>query len=241
MKRFLSSLGYLISIILFVLAFVVIHQKLRQYHYYDVINQFRQTPMSSLLIAVALTCLNYFVLTGYDALALRYIKARLKYRQIAIASFIGYAFSMNTSVIGGSAARYRIYSSLGLSSANVARLVIFCAITFWLGFFSIGAYSFLLHPQHIPDVLHLPFLSARPLGAIFLVIVSAYLVLVLFLKKPLRIKGCNRELRANHRSLRKNFTYNYLRRKLLKLGNYWLKCLLKGRGKIRILSWRFSP
>jgi phosphatidylglycerol lysyltransferase len=189
MKRFLSIIGYLVSITLLILAFVVIHQKLRQYHYHDVMNQIRQIPVSSLFIAIALTCINYIVLTGYDALALRYIKAQLKYRQIAIASFIGYAFNMNTTFLVGSAARYRIYSTMGISSANVARLVFFCAITFWLGFFAMGAFSFLLNPQHIPEALHLPFLSVRPLGVIFFVIVLAYLALVLFFKKPLRIKS----------------------------------------------------
>ena len=182
-------MGYLISVTLFVLAIVVIHHKLKQYHYHDIANQIQQTPLSFLFLAVILTFLNYLVLTGYDALALHYIQARLKYRQIAIASFIGYAFSMNTTIIGGSAARYRIYSSLGVSAANVARLVIFCAVTFGLGFFAIGAFSFLLHPQHIPEVVHLPFLSVRPLGVVFFALVSAYFILIFFRKKPLKIKG----------------------------------------------------
>jgi phosphatidylglycerol lysyltransferase len=189
MKKNLHTLGYLISVTLFVLAIAVIHHKLKQYHYHDIANQIQQTPLSFLFLAVILTCLNYLVLTGYDTLALQYIQARLRYRQIAIASFIGYAFSMNTNIIGGSAARYRIYSSLGISAANVARLVIFCAVTFWLGFFAIGAFSFLLHPQHIPEAVHLPFLSVRPLGAVFFVLVSAYLFLILFTKKTLKIKG----------------------------------------------------
>jgi len=189
MKKYLHIFGYLFSVTLFIIAIVVIHHKLKQYHYHDIVNQIQHTPLSFLYLAIILTCLNYLVLTGYDTLALKYIRVNLKYRQIAIASFIGYAFSMNTTIIGGSAARYRIYSSLGVSAANVARLVIFCAVTFLLGFFAIGAFSFLLHPQHIPQAVHLPFLSVRPLGAIFLAFVSAYLFLVFFIKKPLKIKG----------------------------------------------------
>jgi phosphatidylglycerol lysyltransferase len=189
MKKNLHALGYLISVTLFVLAVAVIHHKLKQYHYHDIANQIQQTPLSFFFLAIILTCLNYLVLTGYDALALQYIQAHLKYRQIAVASFIGYAFSMNTTIIGGSAARYRIYSSLGISAANVARLVIFCAVTFLLGFFVIGAFTFLLHPQHIPEAVHLPFLSVRPLGVIFLVLVSVYFFFVFFIKKPLNIKG----------------------------------------------------
>lgn len=188
MKNFFHKISYLISITLFVLAIVVIYHKLKQYHYSDIAREIHQTSASSLFWAVFLTCINYFVLTGYDILGLRYIKARLKYRQIAIASFIGYAFSMNTTFLGGSAARYRVYSTLGISTANVARLVFFCAITFWLGFFAIGSFSFLVQPQDIPKAIHLPFLSVKPIGIIFLVLVLAYLILVFFIKKPLKIR-----------------------------------------------------
>jgi phosphatidylglycerol lysyltransferase len=135
------------------------------------------------------TFLDYFLLTGYDVLALRYIRNPLKYPQVAVASFIGYAFSINTTVLGGGAARYRIYSSLGISAANIARLVIFCSVTFWLGFFAIGALSFLFQPQYISQVPYLPWVSVRAVGVIFAVLVSAYIVVISFRKKPLKIRG----------------------------------------------------
>jgi phosphatidylglycerol lysyltransferase len=173
---------------LFVIALFVIHHKLRQYQFHDILNQVRQTPTLSLLLAAMLTFFNYVTLTGYDALGLRYIHTQIHYTRLAVASFVGYAFSMNTTILGGSAARYRIYSSLGVSTASVARLVIFNATTFWLGFFTVSAVSFLLHPQHIPQVLGLPFLSVRPIGIVLGALVSAYLVLVLSARRPLKIR-----------------------------------------------------
>lgn len=183
------NLGILLSILLFVLAVFIIHHKLRQYHYHDIVNQVMQTPLLYLVSAMVLTFLNYLVLTGYDALALHYVKAPLKYHRVMIASFIGYAFSMNATVLGGGAARYRIYSSFGVSAANVARLIIFSSITFWLGYLATGAFSFLLHPQDVPKVLHFPFLSVRPVGVIFVLILFAYLGLILVIKKPLKLRG----------------------------------------------------
>jgi hypothetical protein len=56
-----------------------------------------------ILAAFVLTVLNYLVLTGSDALALRYIRHPLAYHRIAVASFIGYVFSNNATLIGGSA------------------------------------------------------------------------------------------------------------------------------------------
>lgn len=187
-QHLVHNLGYTLSILLFILAVFIIHHKIRQYHYHDIVNQVLQTPSVYLISAMLLTCLNYLVLTCYDALALHYIKAPLKYHRIMIASFIGYVFSMNATVLGGGAARYRIYSSFGVSAANVARLIIFSSITFWLGYLTTGAFSFLFHPQPIPNIPHFPFLSVRPVGVIFLTILLVYFSMVLFIRKPLKIR-----------------------------------------------------
>jgi phosphatidylglycerol lysyltransferase len=188
-KRIIHNLGLLASATLFVLALYIIHNKLHQYHYYDIVNQIVRTPLWFLFLAVLFTFLDYLLLTGYDALALRYIRNPLRYPQVAIASFIGYAFSINTTVLGGSAARYRIYSSLGISAANIARLVIFCSLTFWLGFFAIGALSFLFQPLNISQVPYLPYVSVRAVGAALAVVVLSYLVVISFIRKPLKIRG----------------------------------------------------
>jgi phosphatidylglycerol lysyltransferase len=188
-KRIVHNLGMLISALLFVLALYIIHNKLHHYHYYDIVNQIVRTPRWFLFLAVLLTFLDYVLLTGYDMLALRYIRNPLRYGQVATASFIGYAFSMNATVLGGGAARYRIYSSLGVSATKIAQLVIFCALTFWLGFFTIGALSFLLQPQQIAQVPYLPYVPVRAIGAVFAAAVLIYLAVISFIKKPLKIRG----------------------------------------------------
>ena len=187
MKKLLRNLSSLIGVVLFGVALFVIHHKLRQYHYHDIVDEMARTPSLSLVLAVLLTILNYFVLTGYDALALRYIKHPLGYPQLALASFIGYVFSHNATIAGGSAARYRIYSVLGVSASEAARLIVFCSITFWLGFFAIAGVFFLFQQQQIPTSLHLPFNSVRPLGIIFIIIVLFYIVFAAVRKRPLKV------------------------------------------------------
>ncbi len=190
MKKSLArNAGYLISLALFCIAMVILHHELRQYHIRDIIAELRKVKPAFLGLAVLLTILDYFVLTAYDALALRYIRHRLEYTKIAVASFIGYVFSHNMTIVGGSTARYRIYSALGVSANEVARLVIFCGLTFWLGFFALGGTVFLVEHQEIPGTLHIPFTSAWPIGAIFLTVVFAYLVLITFRRQPLKVHG----------------------------------------------------
>ncbi|MFZ0033556.1 MAG: bifunctional lysylphosphatidylglycerol flippase/synthetase MprF [Sedimentisphaerales bacterium] len=188
MKKILHNLSSFIGVILFGVALLIIRHKLKHYHLHDIIKETSQTPILSLLLAILLTFLDYLVLTGYDALALRYLKQPLKYTKIALASFVGYAFSHNATVLGGSAARYRIYSSLGISASDIGKLVIFCVLTFWLGFFSIGGLFFLFQPHQIPVSSYLPFSTDRPLGVMFLTVVFGYLSIILYIKKPLRIR-----------------------------------------------------
>ena len=80
-------------------------------------------------IALALTVVSYLILTGYDALALRYLGRPLPYRRTALASFLGYAFAHNIglSVLGGAAPRYRLYAAWELPPVEIALLIGFTA------------------------------------------------------------------------------------------------------------------
>jgi phosphatidylglycerol lysyltransferase len=185
MKKQLHNLGTLISAVLFCIAIAIIHHKLKQYHYHDIAAELAKTPIVYVLAALGLTFLDYLVLTSYDTLALIYIGHRLPYHKIAVASFIGYVFGHNTTIVGGSAARYRIYSALGLSAGEVARLVVFCSLTFWLGFFTLGGLAFLFHPQAIQQ----PFHTTQPIGIAFLALLAAYFALTAVRKRPLVLRG----------------------------------------------------
>lgn len=142
-----------------------------------------------MLLAVFITALDYFVLTFYDTLALRYLRHQLRYSQIAFASFVGYVFGHNLTILGGSTAKHRIYSALGISTAEIAKLIVFCSVTFWLGFFSLAGIVFIFLHQQIPAALHIPFVSVRPLGFVFIAAVIGYVVYAGLSKKPLKFGG----------------------------------------------------
>jgi phosphatidylglycerol lysyltransferase len=193
-KDFRHYAAGIMSLALFGIAVFVIHHKLEHYRYHDIAHQIALIRGKHLLAALVLMILDYLVLTAYDWLALRYIKQPVKYSRTAIASFVGYAFSHNMTFLGGSAVRYRIYSMLGVSAGKVATLVAFCMATFWVGFFTIGSVVFLFSSEHVPAALHLPFASLRPIGAVFLIIVTAYVTLALARRIPLRIRGWEFEM-----------------------------------------------
>ena len=177
-KSLIHTFGYLVSLCLFIVALLVLYHELRQYHFRDIVAGLKAVKPLFLTIAGLLTLWDYLVLTLYDALALRYIKYKLEYSKIILASFIGYVFSHNMTIVGGSTARYRIYSALGVSASEVAKLVIFCGLTFWLGFFAVCGIVFVAEPNDIPAALHIPFATARPVGVIFIAMTLAYLIFV---------------------------------------------------------------
>ncbi len=143
-RKLFQTIGPAISVCLFVLAIGLIHHELRGYHYRDIVRQFGQVGYGDIFNAVVLTILNYLVLTANDALALRYARHPLPYHKLAFASFVGYAFSNNATIVGGGAARYRIYTALGVSAGEIAELVVFCGMTVWLGFFLVAGSALVL-------------------------------------------------------------------------------------------------
>ena len=189
-QKFLHNLGPLIGLLLFVLALWVLYGALREYHYSDVVQRLKGIPRWQLLLSLALTVLDYFALTGYDTLAFRYLRHPLPYSRIALASFLGYAFSHNLgfSLLSGGSVRYRLYSAWGLSAVEITTVVVLNFLTFSIGMLTLGSFVFLYSPLAIPPVLGLPVTSVYPLGVLFIILVAVYLLLSVVRQKPILVK-----------------------------------------------------
>ncbi len=189
--RFLKAFGPLFSLGLFCVALAVLHHELKAYRLRDVFAGIAQMPREHVILAAVLTVASYFVLTGYDFLATIYGGRRLAYPKVALASFIGYSFTYTVghTLVTGVPIRYRLYSGWGFSAIEVARIVGFCVLTFWVGFLTTAALAFLGEPLHIPASLHLPFGSAHVLGGVAALLVVSYVVASAFQPKPLRVFG----------------------------------------------------
>jgi len=182
-------LGPGLSIVLFTAAVWLLYGELRTYHLRDILNAFRSIPAGQLWVAAGLTILSYTVMTGYDALALRYIRHQLSYPKVGLASFIGYTFSNNIglSMIAGASVRYRLYSAWGLSALQITQVVAFCTLTLWLGFFTLGGAIFLFEPLTIPAAIHLPPASLHTIGIVMLAVVLAFGIATVVRKSAITI------------------------------------------------------
>ena len=191
MKRTLRSAAPLLGILLFSVALFVLHRELERFTYRDVVHSLAAIPAGYRLLAAVLTVAAYAVLTGYDVLAMRFVGVTLAYRRIALASFVGQAFSNNLgfAVLSGGPVRYRLYSAWGLSTVDIAKVVAFTSFTLWLGFLTVAGGAFTVAPPALPAGLSLPTGSARTLGLVFLAAVAAYLAWTALRRLPLTVRG----------------------------------------------------
>lgn len=165
-RRIGKVAGPLFSLALLCVAIASLRIFLRDHSFADVLAAMKSCSPGAVGLAIAATALSYFILTGYDWLAVRYIGKKIAYRRVAVCSFIGYALSHNIgmSALTGGSARYRFYSRYGVSMFDAARMILFCNITFWVGFVALGGVVLTLHPVKVPMFEEMPFESVSAVG-----------------------------------------------------------------------------
>ncbi|MBW4585280.1 lysylphosphatidylglycerol synthase domain-containing protein [Aetokthonos hydrillicola Thurmond2011] len=181
----------LLGLLFFSLSVWAISQQLQQYSIQEILNSLKTAAIKHLLVALGFTVLSYFVLTGYDVLACKYIRHPLPYSKIALAAGTSYAVSntVGFALFTGSAIRYRLYLFWGVTAVEVAQIIAFANLSFWLGLSAVAGVLFSYEPLAIPTFLHLPFTSVHPLGIVFLALTFGYLLASLGVKQSLRIRS----------------------------------------------------
>lgn len=139
-------LGPLCSLLLLGAALAVLYRLTHLWHWHDIRLAIWSLPLPLLGGALLLTLLSYACLCCYDMLAVHALGKRLPWQQVGVTSFIAYTFSntLGFALLTGSSVRYRIYSSLGLGTGEVARIIVFCSVTFFLGLLAWGGTALLV-------------------------------------------------------------------------------------------------
>jgi phosphatidylglycerol lysyltransferase len=171
-------------------AVFVLHHLLGKYHWRDILERVQAISNTKLLRAAFFTCAGYGCLTLYDALAVRFAGARVPYPRVALISFMGYAIGHNVGLnsISGGAVRYRAYTALGLSAKQIATIIAFGTLTFFLGASVLLGLSLLSNAGMSGSVLHVHAWLALLAGGLLLVAVCAYLWLVCTRHAPIKFR-----------------------------------------------------
>jgi phosphatidylglycerol lysyltransferase len=181
----------ILGITLFALALFVLDRQVQQFSLADIITQTRAIPVSTIFLAAVFTAGSYLSMTAYDLIAMRHLGNSLRYSRIALTSFIAYVFSLDLglSIVGSSAIRYRMLSSFGISTSDVARVIAFTSVGFWVGVFGLGGPVMVLYSMDISTLTSLPLGSTRPIGFLFIALFLIYLLWSSTRSKPVFIRG----------------------------------------------------
>ncbi len=186
MARLRRLAGPLLSVAMLCLALWALHRLASEVSYREVARYVHGLENYRIALAVLLTAGSYGVMILYDWFGLAYIGKRLPGPQVSLISFISYAFSnaLGMALLISGSIRYRFYIQAGLSTAEVARVVLYCTLSFWLGLSALTGVTLLLVP--VPPSL--PLASWRlPVAILLTLIPLLWLMGNRLLRRPLRI------------------------------------------------------
>lgn len=191
MSRFRKLLPLFLTFFLLLIAFFGISTELRHYHPSEIWQDLANIPRYNKLTAIALTISGYLSMTGYDWLGFYYVRHSLSLGKIIKTAFISYAVgnTIGFTLFSGSAIRYRYYSKWGVSPLNIAKIIAFTHLSFWLGILAVGGIVFVVDPLSFPKILNLPFDSVFPLGIIFILLLLVYIIFTSIRSEPITIRG----------------------------------------------------
>lgn len=170
--------GVLPFVLLAVSAWVL-SREIQALRWADVAESIAGIAPGRAVLAAVVVIFTYWILTFYDLLAIVHLSKPLRYSRVLLTAVIASAFSHNigASFLSGGSVRYRMYSSWGFSTMDVVRVIAFCALTFWVGFFATaGTMCFVVAGG--PELpIELSASTLRTAGVVSLAVVTGYFVL----------------------------------------------------------------
>jgi phosphatidylglycerol lysyltransferase len=178
--------GPLLSVAMLCLALWALHLLAREVDYHQVRRYVQGLSKGRLLLAMLFTGFGYAVMTLYDRFGLASIGRQLPCRQVSLIAVISYAFSnaVGMSLLVSGSIRYRFYIQNGLSTGEVARVVLFCTTSFWLGLLTLSGVTL----WYVALPVDFPLATLRlPAAALLTALPLSWLVLGGLVKRPLRV------------------------------------------------------
>lgn len=190
-QKAFSLLLKVLPTVVCVFFLIILYNIIRSYNFQDIAREVRASETRRIALAIAFTFINYFVLTFYDAIVLQLLGRKVDSAYMALTAFLSYAFSntLGFSVLSGGAVRYRFYSLIGLSAAEVAQILAFNAIHFWMGLFLLAGLTCVLDPSSASLAFSLERHHSYLVGFSFLLPIIAYLFMTTIRKAPVRVMG----------------------------------------------------
>jgi phosphatidylglycerol lysyltransferase len=183
--------GPLAALLVFAGVVLVLHHQLAHLHVSRVLARLHAIPRRQVLAAIATSAASYWLLSTYEVLAFAYLRRAMPYPRILFTSFIAYSFghTLGFAAFTGTAIRFRLYSTAGITAIDVATVSAFCSLSFGIGLATVSGLSLFLAPTHAVSVLRLHHNWSLLLGTLLLGAVAAYLLWACLARVTLEIRG----------------------------------------------------
>lgn len=176
-KKPLTMLFFLALIVLF----TMLAQRIEWNEVFDTLADFK---MRTLIIASGVTLLSFLTYASYDLIGRTYIRQDLTWKQILPVGVISYAFNLNLSAwVGGIAMRFRLYSRLGVSKSNIAKILGLSLTTNWFGYMLIAGIVFSSGLVRMPPGWKLSTAALQGVGILLLLVSVGYLAACRFSRR----------------------------------------------------------
>jgi glycosyltransferase 2 family protein len=178
------------------LAGFLIHRALTRYSLDEITASLTSIPIDHIARMGGFAAASYLCLTFFDAMAVRYVGRSLPYRRVALTSFVALSIGHNIgfAALSSGAIRYRLYSQWGLRTEEVAKVILFCALTVGLGLGILGGLALLLQPGLAQEIIRLDRRVVLALGTGCMLVASLYLLGAAFIRRPLRLRRWTLEM-----------------------------------------------
>ncbi|MBM3094962.1 UPF0104 family protein [Ensifer sp. T173] len=174
-------------------AIFLLYQTLREYTFTEIIDALGTLPGKNVALALCFAAGSYLCLSCFDALAVRYVGRSLAFHQIMLASFVSLSIGHNVGVaaLSSAAVRYRYYSRWGLTTGDVALIVVFCGTTVALGLSTLGSFALFLRAADAASMMHIAEGTVYGVAIIAALVPVGYLMLAATLRRPVRFRQRN--------------------------------------------------
>lgn len=188
-QRFQRFLFPLITAVLFMVSLFAIGHMLDEITPEKIISELSGLSYRQISLALLCAFASYWVLSGYDWMALRYLGRQLPYMTVVWATFCSCAisYSVGLNLLSGGSVRYRIYVAAGLSAGDVVRITLFGMIAFSVGTLAVAAMALCLQPDIIAEFTGIPSALLWNIGFFTLSLCTAFLALTFCKRTPMKI------------------------------------------------------
>jgi len=150
-RRTRNVLSAFVSLLLFLIAVWAIRKALGGNHPREIFRSIMDVPASQVGWALLLIMVNFLLVAAMDTIAARFAGKKVPYLRMILPSFIGITFQYNAGFFGGSAMRFRLFSSLGLQPKQIGKMLLLFTLAFGVSFCLLTGLVLVFDPLEISE------------------------------------------------------------------------------------------